>query len=100
MAQSHGPKAELSQGRQTADKSKAAKRRRRKVRRLKPAPITWSGLTDFRKAKSGKPDGAKSWVYNHKIIFRDHDRQTAEEQIFSQGWPKVVSSLFDSEQFT
>jgi hypothetical protein len=32
MAQSHEPKAELSQGCQAADKSKAAKRRRRKVR--------------------------------------------------------------------
>ena len=52
---------------------------------LTPARLAWSGLTGFRKVKSGKPDGAKSWVYNHKTIFRDHDRQTAEEQIFSQG---------------
>ena len=52
---------------------------------LKPTRLAWSGLTGFRKVKSGKPDGAKSWVYNHKTIFRDHDRQTAEEQIFSQG---------------
>jgi len=85
VTQSHGSNAELSQDRQTADKSKAAKRRRRKVRRLKPTQLAWSGLTDFRKAKSGKPDDAKSWIYSHKIIFRDHDRQTAEEQIFSQG---------------
>jgi len=35
VAQSHGPKAELSHGSQTTDKSKAAKRRRRKVRASK-----------------------------------------------------------------
>jgi hypothetical protein len=31
-----------------------------------------------------------------KLFFRDQDRQTAEEQIFSQGWPNAGSSLFDS----
>jgi hypothetical protein len=31
--------------------------------------LAWSRLTDFRKAKSGKPDDAKSWVCNHKIIY-------------------------------
>jgi hypothetical protein len=36
-AQSQGSNAELSQDRQTADKSKAVERRRRKARRLKPA---------------------------------------------------------------
>jgi hypothetical protein len=68
VTQSHGPKAELSQGCQTADKSKTAKRRRRKVRRLKPTPQAWSGLTDFRKAKPGKPGDAKSWVYSHNVF--------------------------------
>jgi hypothetical protein len=37
VTQSHGSKAELSQDSQTADKSKTVERRRRKVRRLKPA---------------------------------------------------------------
>jgi hypothetical protein len=67
--QSHGSKAELSQDRQAADKSKTAKRRRRKVRRLKPSLLAWLGLTDCRKAKPGKPGDAKSWVYDHKIFF-------------------------------
>jgi hypothetical protein len=39
VTQSHGSKAELSQDSQTADKSKTAKRRRRKVRRLKPTQL-------------------------------------------------------------
>jgi hypothetical protein len=60
--QSHESNAELSQDCQAADKSKTAKRRRRKVRHLKPQQVEWSGLTDCRKAKPGKPGDAKSWV--------------------------------------
>ena len=37
--------------------------------------------------------------HGSKIIlyFCDQDRQAAEEQILSQGWPKAGSSLFDFE---
>ena len=39
-----------------------------KPERLKPVKVSGQGRPANRKAKSGKPDDAKSWVYNHSLL--------------------------------
>lgn len=57
-----------------------------KPERLKPTKVFGQDRPANRKAKSGKPDDAKSWIYNH--LYCDQDCQTAEEQIFFAGMTK------------
>jgi hypothetical protein len=77
VTQSHGSNAELSQDRQTADKSKAAKRRRRKVSASKIIKFY-----DQDRPTSERQNQENLMAQSHgskitKLFFRDHDRQTA-----------------------